>query len=277
MFIMKDNLMEYLVCPDCKTEFSLDVYKEQEEEIEESLLKCKSCGTSFPIIKYVPRILSEEHLKTLVTGYQDFVSRYGKAELAKPFYKVYGSDEKIARGFEYEWQKHPKILPEHQKEFSKVLGDVLIPDEMKGKTILDAGCGQGRFSYFMQKYGASIVISIDLGEKTLLAYKNLKGIKNVHVVQTSIYNPPFKPVFDLIVSIGVIHHLPSPEEGFRSLYKLLKQQGRIFIWVYGYTSIIPVIKFIRNFTQNRSLQFNRFIGFFLAVPLLCDQPVLQPS
>jgi len=265
---MKQKLMDYIICPHCKGEFILKVFREgKNNEIEEGLLHCQNCKASFPIIKGIPRILPHDLLPKLVTDYDGFINQYGKLDSMPSPLLVHDTDEKIAKGFEFEWQKHSKVLSEHEKEFLHVLGDVISMDDIKGKVVLDAGCGQGRFSFFYQMYGAKTVISFDLGEQTLLAKENLRDKENVHVVQASIYNAPFKPVFDLISSIGVIHHLPNPEEGFRTLYGLLKERGKIFIWVYGYSSIIPVIRFFRTFTLNKSVKFNRILGFFLAIPL----------
>jgi len=264
---MKKDLMNYIVCPTCKGQLLLTKYEEEGPEIMEGLLACKKCKTFFPIIDGVPRILQPDFLLKLVSNYESFLNRHNMTHpVDNPEFTVHSTDEKIAKGFEFEWQKHSEVLPEHNKEFLHVLGDLLSPSEIKGKTILDAGCGQGRFSYFLKKYGASTVVSFDLGEQTLIAQNNLKG-KNVHVVQASIYDPPFKSVFDLVISIGVIHHLPDPEKGFRQLFQLLKVKGKIFIWVYGYSSIIPVIRFLRSFTLNRGVKFNRFLGFFFAIPL----------
>ena len=72
---------------------------------------------------------------------------------------------------------------------------------------------------------------------------------------------------DVVISIGVIHHLPDPEKGFRTLYSLLKPGGEIFIWVYGYSSIIPVIKLLRGFTRGKSERVNRIMAIPFAVIL----------
>jgi SAM-dependent methyltransferase len=40
-------------------------------------------------------------------------------------------------------------------------------------------------------------------------------------------------LFDLVYSVGVIQHLPNPEEGFSSLVTRLQPGGRMFVWVYG--------------------------------------------
>jgi len=259
--------MAYIICSGCRSELALEVFEQDDSEIIEGWLTCQGCNNLYPIIEGVPRLLMPDLLPKLVSGYGAFLKKHNLIHPAATNMKIYDTDEKIAKGFEFEWQKHSKILPEHEKEFRHVLADVLPPGEFEGRVVLDAGCGQGRFSYFSQRYGVQTVISFDLGEHVLISNRNLKGMENVHVVQASIYNPPFRALFDIIYSIGVIHHLPEPEKGFRTLYNLLKKDGKIFIWVYGYSKIIPVIKFFRKVTLGRSVKFNRFLGFFLAIPL----------
>ncbi|MGH3109593.1 MAG: class I SAM-dependent methyltransferase [Gaiellaceae bacterium] len=50
--------------------------------------------------------------------------------------------------------------------------------------------------------------------------------------------------FDVIYSIGVLHHLPDPREGFLSLARYLRPGGTIAIWVYGYENYGLVRKVI---------------------------------
>lgn len=264
---MMKGLMEYLICPVCGGELFLTELEYNGSVIEEGILHCGSCKIEYPIIKGIPRLLPTELLPKLVSGYEAFLKKHNLARLDEIQFTAYDTDERIAKGFEFEWKKHSKILSEHEEEFLHVLGDVIAPASLKGKVVLDAGCGQGRFTYFSHKYGAHTIIAFDLGEQVLLASRNLRPYENIHVVQASIYKPPFRSVFDQIFSIGVIHHLPQPEDAFRILYNLLKERGSLFIWVYGYSSIIPVIKFLRKFTLNRSVNFNWMAALVFAVPL----------
>jgi SAM-dependent methyltransferase len=53
-------------------------------------------------------------------------------------------------------------------------------------------------------------------------------------VQGDIYHLPFKPgVFDFAYSIGVLHHLPSPRDGFQRIFPAVRKGGKVSIWVYG--------------------------------------------
>jgi len=74
---------------------------------------------------------------------------------------------------------------------------------------------------------------MDLSLAVEACYQNLFHRGNVMVVQADIFNSPFElESFDVIVSIGVLHHTPDPRLAFRSLVGLLKPGGLIGIWVY---------------------------------------------
>jgi SAM-dependent methyltransferase len=106
------------------------------------------------------------------------------------------------------------------------------PDFFKGKKVLDAGCGNGRFAYYAGKY-AREVWAIDLGPAVEVARKNTASLDNVNVVQADLHHPPFPlESFDFIYSIGVLHHLPDPEAAFQNLLRYLKPGGEIQIYLY---------------------------------------------
>jgi SAM-dependent methyltransferase len=108
----------------------------------------------------------------------------------------------------------------------------LQPAFFKNKIVLDAGCGFGRHSYYAAKYGAEVV-ALDLSEAVDAARDNLAPFALSHVVQADLLRPPLQKKFDFVFSIGVLHHLPNPEGGFRALAKLLRSGDEIFAWVYG--------------------------------------------
>ena len=138
---------------------------------------------------------------------------------------------KTALSFGYEWQRFPEMYAEWEKQFL----DYMQPhntDFFKGKKVLDAGCGNGRFAYYAGKY-AREVWAIDLGPAVEVARKNTASFDNVHVVQADLHNPPFPlESFDFIYSIGVLHHLPDPEAAFQNLLRYLKPGGEIQIYLY---------------------------------------------
>ena len=114
-----------------------------------------------------------------------------------------------------------------------------IAEFFEGKRVLDAGCGTGRHAYLAARFGAREVVAVDLSGAVDAARVNLEALDNVHVVQGDLLRLPLRPAdrgggFDLIYSIGVLHHLPDPHAGFRSLLPYLRPGGTIAVWLYGY-------------------------------------------
>jgi SAM-dependent methyltransferase len=77
------------------------------------------------------------------------------------------------------------------------------------------------------------VVAIDLSQAVDSAFANTKHMPAVHVVQADLKKPPVRCVFDYAFSVGVLHHLPAPEDGFRALVARVRPGGAISAWVYG--------------------------------------------
>jgi ubiquinone/menaquinone biosynthesis C-methylase UbiE len=106
-------------------------------------------------------------------------------------------------------------------------------ETLRGARVLDAGCGMGRFAEVCAASGAD-VHAMDLSTAVEAAARNLGGHHNVSFYQADIMNPPFADAtFDVIYSIGVLHHTPDTRKAFLSLTRLLKPGGQIAVWVYS--------------------------------------------
>jgi uncharacterized protein YbaR (Trm112 family) len=54
---MKQELMDILCCPKCKSDLKLKIMKEEKGEIIEGALKCKKCGVDYPIEDAIPNLM----------------------------------------------------------------------------------------------------------------------------------------------------------------------------------------------------------------------------
>lgn len=147
-----------------------------------------------------------------------------------------GSDH-YAASFGFEWNLHDTTQIDSVQE-TKVSEEVLrektglAPEDVRGRLVLDAGCGAGRFTEVLLSWGAK-VIAVDLSSAVDAAAKHVGGRSHALVVQADIGKLPFAPEsFDAIISIGVLHHTPNTRDYFQRLPTLLKPGGSIAIWVY---------------------------------------------
>ena len=174
----------------------------------------------------------------------------------------FGSNWKKFRNFDtiYEDQFLEWILP-----FQK--------NDLKNKKILDAGCGIGRNTFYCIKYGAKQVHSFDIEESTVnIATENLKNFKNAYIFKDSIFTQEkiSDESFDLVMSIGVIHHLSDPKLAVTKLFNKVKKDGMLLVWVYGYEGneiLIKLLNTLRLFTTRLPYKFVAAIGKFFALLL----------
>jgi SAM-dependent methyltransferase len=190
------DLQELVVCPECRKRLTQD----------STGFACTGCGAKFPIVRGIPRFVDS----------QDYVGNFG-----------------------FEWTTHAQTQLDNQesdtseKQFRA--NTRIDPEELRGKLVLDAGCGMGRYAEVASRHGAR-VIGMDLSQAVESARHNLAGRENVQILQANLLKLPFPDqTFDFIYSIGVLHHTPNCETTFRGLVRLLKPGGTIVIWLYqGY-------------------------------------------
>lgn len=135
--------------------------------------------------------------------------------------------------FGYEWTRWSKTQlygKENDETFTKKTG--LREEDVKGKTVLDVGCGTGRFMEVVARWKAHWVVGIDPSEAAKVARKNLGAIyDNISVGQLSIEEYRGSS-YDIVYCIGVLHHTPNPKQSFMQLTKLVKPGGLLCVWVY---------------------------------------------
>jgi len=198
-----------LVCPRCARELS---YLARGRE---SWLACAGCQSKFPIINRIPRLLLNQGA--------------GPTE----------AEARTAASFGFEWSRFSEMYPQWEQNFLYYMAPH-APSFFHGKKVLDAGCGNGRHSYYAAKYGAE-VWAVDASQAADVAARNTGGCR-VNVVQADLNHLPFAPhSFDLVYSLGVLHHLADPEASLRYLLRFLKPDGEIRVFLY-WNPVFPSLK-----------------------------------
>ena len=110
--------------------------------------------------------------------------------------------------------------------------------KLENKSIFDAGSGSGhRITNVAQYFTKSSFLGIDISDKSLLIankLKKLKKLQNIKFQKHNIMNG-VKTLgkFDLVLCMGVLHHLSNPDKGLQMLTKTMKNDGIIFLYLYG--------------------------------------------
>jgi SAM-dependent methyltransferase len=135
--------------------------------------------------------------------------------------------------FGYEWARYAELKPAYEEQFRRWT-PFLRPDDWRGMSFLDVGCGMGRNSYWPMHYGAVGGLAVDIDERSLeSARRTLAGYPAVEVRRCSAYDLAEQDRFDIAFSIGVIHHLEDPDRALANMVRAVKPGGRVLIWVYG--------------------------------------------
>ena len=148
----------------------------------------------------------------------------------------------------------------------------LTPEAVAGKDLLDAGCGMGRNSYWPLSWGAKSVTAFDNDERTLAsATQTLSIFPNATVTRCDISHTPWDSAFDIVMCIGVLHHLRNPELALKNFCKALRPGGTLVVWVYSYEGnewIVRIVDPVRKaITSKLPLPAVHFLAYFATIPL----------
>lgn len=241
---MNPDLLRLLACPKCRRPLDL-----VEPDVA---LTCASCGTRHPIHDGIPRFVPAEN---------------------------------YSQSFGNQWNRF------HREQMDSLTGNSLSREQfdavtrwtdadLRGKWVLDVGCGAGRFSEIALSRGANVV-AVDMSSAVDACRRNLAGRfpATFHVLQASLYDLPLRPeAFDAVFSIGVIQHTPDPREAIRQVARQAKPGGKVAVWIYelSWRSFLGCNAWkygLRPVTRLLGSRFNYAFAWFLTALLF---PVWYP-
>jgi len=195
-------------CPICGGELGLN----------ERYFICNNSGSKFRLDNGIPNFFVPNNWES---GNSDVTSK------VKTFY-----EKTPFPG--YEDIDNPELLIKKSRKgiFAEMLNKQ-IPYNIR---VLDAGTGTGQLANFLglaQRY----VFGVDISSNSLQIaqkFKTKHQLDRVGFYQMNLFKPVFKEKsFHVVISIGVLHHTSNPFLGFKSLAKLVSDDGYIVIGLYN--------------------------------------------
>lgn len=115
-----------------------------------------------------------------------------------------------------------------------VVGDV------KGKRLLDVGCGAGYFSRLMAEAGAEVT-GVDISPRMVEHARAAGGEISYHAVDAAKLAQHFEPQsFDVATSCIALQDMADPALAFRAIHAVLKPQGRFIASIEHPFGSMPV-------------------------------------
>jgi SAM-dependent methyltransferase len=211
---MRQEVLEYLACPSCFGSLELEAPRMDGDEIMAGHLRCTSCGATYVVVRGVPRLSLEMDELT-----------------------------DTARAFSREWSAHHGGTLEHDTLYGRTEeedwaffkeGTGLSDEDLRGKVVLDAGCGAARLTRQIAGHDVKAIVALDMSETVDAVFNRYRSVPNLHVVQGNLLRAPVKlGAFDLVWSCGVIHHTPDAPGAFAELARRVRSGGTLFVWVYA--------------------------------------------
>lgn len=201
---MKRDHIRHLVCPKCRLPLDWDPDSTPvPDTVVEGRLVCGGCRSDYPVRGGVPRFVPVDNYAT---------------------------------GFGLQWNRHAATqldshtgIPLTEERFFRATG---WPRNLTGETILEVGCGAGRFTEQATRTGA-MVLSLDYSSAVDANYASNGHRENVLIVQGDAYAMPFAhKSFDRVFCLGVLQHTPDVRRTFLELPKYLKPGGHLAVDVY---------------------------------------------
>lgn len=246
---MKPVLTRYLRCTNCRGALGARVVEqipvvltepekqvildtgrrmgEYESEILTGELVCTGCTSRYPIQRGIPR---------MYRGAQsDFASHANEGEPG-PF----KNEGHIQTSFSREWGELNYedgtiwlwTTDERVVTFCEELC-IPSPDVLRGKLMVDAGCGSGILSMRLAHQYSIEIVAMDISHILDRAYAANRS-NLCHFIQTTVMDPPLaEGIADITYSHGVLHHTHDTKAAFQAVAKLTKKGGVLYVWLYG--------------------------------------------
>ncbi|MDP9046931.1 MAG: class I SAM-dependent methyltransferase [Bacteroidota bacterium] len=142
-------------------------------------------------------------------------------------------DTDTVEAFGDEWTRFNQFTDKEIEDIATAhYFDIVRPEWINNKHVLDVGCGTGRWTKYVAKFAAS-VDAVDPSKAIESASVMLAGCSNVRLSRAAVNNLPFADeTFDFVFSLGVLHHIPDTELALKQCVAKLKKDGHFLTYLY---------------------------------------------
>jgi len=179
------------------------------------------------------------------------------------------NDQKTADAFADSWNNLPAGSVYTKEQFEDWFAPLKKVD-IENKSVLELGCGNASLLVHLANWNPLRITGIDLGTSVDTAERNMSKLnfKNWRIIKGDLVKYRSDEGYDLVFSIGVLHHLQHPESGFESVLRNVKPGGRFHCWVYareGNWVIINIVDRIRKIASKLPWWLTKY---FIVIPLV---------
>jgi SAM-dependent methyltransferase len=239
---MRERLLTFLCCPACHDEhLELTAFTREGDHVMEGAIRCTGCQSFYLVVRGVPRMLPRDLYAddAFTTRWRERLTALGwrpPADFIAGFKDLKQATSTVY-GFEWNnWNRHgwtPDAVPSAMERDRFHHKSLLSAEELRGKLVVDGGCGNGRYAYTAAQL-AGDVIALDLSAAVDASFVNLRPLPSAHVVMGDIMNPPIRRgTVDAVFSIGVLMITGDARRATESLATLVKPGGTITVHVYA--------------------------------------------
>jgi SAM-dependent methyltransferase len=132
-----------------------------------------------------------------------------------------------------EWQAFHGFDPKEIEKLGDEYFDIVTPEMLnKETTLLEVGCGSGRFLKYLSTR-AGFLVGVDPSHAIFAADNLLGSAGNVMLAKASANDLPFaNESFDFVCSIGVLHHIPDTFKALQACVDKVKKGGYFYTYLY---------------------------------------------
>ena len=129
--------------------------------------------------------------------------------------------------------------------FRDICGPLVEPEELRGAHIGDIGSGTGRIVGMLLAAGAARVVAVEPSDAfDVLKANTAEDADKIEYIRGRGENIPAGRNLDLVVSIGVLHHISDPAPVVRAAFDALRPGGRLLVWLYGREGNETYLRFV---------------------------------